>query len=126
MARNVNNPKKNPLTLIARERHEQRTKHKWSLQHDDSHTGGELALAAAAYAAPKRVFTKVEYGNGNTLYEVCWPWSLEPKKDSADRIKDLVKAGALIVAEIERLQRAAAEASKNSPGNMKWVRLVKK
>jgi hypothetical protein len=52
--------------------------------------------------------------------------SLEPKKDSADRIKDLVKAGALIVAEIERLQRAAAEASKNSPGNMKWVRLVKK
>jgi hypothetical protein len=35
-----------------------------------------------------------------------WPWDLNSWKPSPDnRIKELVKAGALVVAEIERLQR---------------------
>lgn len=33
-----------------------------------------------------------------------WPWSLNWWKPSSDPIKDLVKAGALIAAEIDRLQ----------------------
>lgn len=63
-------------------------------EHDDDHVYGELGDAAAALAA------------GDHRY---WPdgWG-KFKPDDCYR-RDLVKAGALIIAEIERLNRAAAK-----------------
>jgi len=45
-------------------------------------------------------------GSGLTTHR-RWPWHpLQWKPTPKDRVRELVKAGALIVAEIERLQRA--------------------
>ena len=81
----------NAIRLIEEERNRQITHEGYSFDHDDRHTGGEIALAAAAYAAE---ISKV------------WPWDSGTFKPSGDRIRNLVKAGALVVAEIERIQRA--------------------
>ncbi|HEX8421149.1 MAG TPA: hypothetical protein VF638_14180 [Sphingomonas sp.] len=69
--------------------------------HDDTHVHGELALAAAAYAAAILYPTAVPW---------YWPWNRRWWKPT-NRRRDLVKAGALILAEIERLDRAATKAS---------------
>lgn len=82
---------------IAAERQRQIEVEGWSPEHDDEHTNGELADAAACYAGDKRQF--------NTAAPTNWPWSQGWWKP-ADRRRNLVKAGALIVAEIERLDRA--------------------
>lgn len=88
------------LKDIASERRRQIKVEGWSLEHDDSHTNGEMACAAAVYAkhsAGKRV-----HRPGSCPLE--WPWAIAWWKPK-DRRGDLVRAGALIVAEIERLDR---------------------
>jgi hypothetical protein len=80
------------LTDIAAERVRQIEAEGWTPEHDDAHDVGELADAAACYA------------RGEQMSSV-WPWSDEWWKPS-DRRRNLIKAGALIVAEIERLDRA--------------------
>lgn len=67
---------------------------------DDAHVGGELAQAAASYA----LASAYPVPEGRT--PMIWPWSAEWWKPSGDRRRDLVKAGALILAEIDRLDRA--------------------
>ena len=74
----------------------------WTLDHDDAHDGGELAAAAACYAqlahSPKcGLFIKPD----------DWPWHEDHWSPSTPR-RMLVKSGALILAEIERLDRMAA------------------
>lgn len=71
----------------------------WTPEHDDMHTGGELAAAAACYAVP--ALTQVAPPAAQ-----WWPWNYNWWKPK-DRRSDLVRAGALILAEIERLDRAA-------------------
>ncbi|WP_321953157.1 hypothetical protein [Paraburkholderia bannensis] len=71
----------------------------WTLAHDDQHDDGELAAAAACYA--------VSYES--QLLSYLWPWDLDWWKPTTPR-RDLVKAGAMILAEIERLDRAARKA----------------
>ena len=84
-------------TLIAAERQRQITVEGWTPEHDDGHTGAQLALAAATY---------VLFGGVSTdCPPLMWPWSSSWWKGQ-DRLKSLVKAGALIAAEIDRLQRA--------------------
>ena len=78
---------------IAAERRRQVEVEGWSVTHDDQHGAGEMSNAAAAYALS---------GDGRTS---LWPWDWKWWKPSGRR-RDLVKAGALIVAEIERLDRA--------------------
>lgn len=83
------------IGLIAAERRRQVIAEGWTPTHDDDHTGGELALASACYATPKRA-------------QFDWPFepaSWKPSPD--DRIRELAKAGALAAAEIDRLQRRA-------------------
>lgn len=81
----------------------------WTLEHDDAHEAGDLAKAAAVYAALGSV--PVGAMLGAPIMEALrklWPWSsswLKPK----DERRNLVIAGALILAEIERLDRAAAK-----------------
>lgn len=88
---------------IAAERLRQVEAEGWSPDHDDKHTNCELATAAACYAIGSPLLM-LPGQDGKPLY--IWPWDLEWWK-STDPRRDLVKAGALIVAEIERLDRAA-------------------
>lgn len=80
----------------------------WTAEHDDKHSDGEMARAAAAYAVfagePKQ-FTALAQWMRHAIPSL-WPWSAEWWKPSSDNRRNLVKAGALILAEIERLDRA--------------------
>jgi len=92
--------------LIAKERERQITKKGWTAEHDDKHAIGELAKAAACYAVIDcSNFVILKNGAVSiNLFRLLWPFhSFEWKPNS--RIKNLVKAGALISAEIDRLQR---------------------
>jgi hypothetical protein len=75
--------------------------------HDDEHPNGEIAAYAAFYAMPPAVrdWPTPELGYGDTLGQAIIPadW-LSPK--TGDRRQELVKAGALILAAIERMDRA--------------------
>lgn len=96
------------LDLIAAERERQKSGEGWTAEHDDAHTDGSLAHAAAAYAMPGDVRSMFDEFGGNAL----WPesWGIEWFKPTPhDRVRELVKAGALIVAEIERLQRKESD-----------------
>ena len=66
-------------------------------EHDDIHDGRQIAEAAAAYG--------LAYAGYASWAVNVWPWDSAWWKPSGDR-RDLVKAGALILAEIERLDRA--------------------
>jgi hypothetical protein len=86
---------------VLAERKRQVKKEGWTPEHDDQHDMGQLARAAATYAWCASVGT-VDRGDA---VPTTWPWDREWWKPT-DRRRDLVKAGALILAEIERLDRA--------------------
>jgi hypothetical protein len=104
---------------IAAERKRQIEKEGWSIEHDDDHDDGSLAKAAGCYAlhagGVKDIVGKLEdHGTGvrgRTLEKIPrhWPWSAAWWKPKRNPRKDLVRAGALIVAEIERLDRATPQ-----------------
>lgn len=102
------------IAEIAAERRRQVDQEGWTPEHDDKHAGGEIALAAATYAYVAAIsderresVTRPYSIQNNMIARDLWPWSREWWKPT-DRIRDLVKAGALIAAEIDRLRRAAA------------------
>lgn len=83
--------------LIAVERQRQVETEGWTPEHDAIHTQGELAASAVAY---------VQLAAGmspQTVMRHYWPWDAKWLKPSYDPIRNLVKAGALIAAEIDRL-----------------------
>lgn len=89
--------------LIAKERRRQVSAEDWSPEHDDEHTSEELARAGAFYAWPTERGIGDVYGD-----QSLWPdeWHIKwDKKHKHSRIRQLVIAGALIAAEIDRLQR---------------------
>ncbi|WP_239424661.1 hypothetical protein [Pseudomonas aeruginosa] len=92
---------------VQAERRRQITAEGWTPEHDDEHDNGEMALAAASYAA----YAHIE-PSGDLPF--CWPWDKDWWKPSTAR-RDLVKACALALAEIERLDRAAAALSVSQP-----------
>ena len=106
------------LDEIAAERREQLDKHGWTPKYDDEHEQGELAMAAACYATPHRLYRKEDYAEGTHFIDP-WPLSTEydkrpyngnmvrgnTTKGEKHRRALLVKAAALIVAEIERMDR---------------------
>ena len=117
----------NGCELITNERRRQIEKKGWTSEHDDTHTGGELALAAVCYAAPRRIFIHETRHNGHAFTDP-WPWwpgndarfacgnndrSNSPPRPGSysdqERLDLLIKAGALIAAEIDRIQRAHHE-----------------
>lgn len=90
------------LVDIMNERHRQIEAEGWTPEHDDDHNKAELARAAACYAAGTSELC--------TPFPISflWPWDKSWWKPSEDRRRNLVKAGALIIAEIERLDRLKA------------------
>jgi hypothetical protein len=89
------------VELIANERKRQVDAEGWTPEHDDKHTDESLACAAACYALPN-------HWDKSEPWESVWPesWDISWWKPTPDnRIRELVKAGALIAAEIDRLQR---------------------
>lgn len=100
---------KTGIELIAEERKRQIEIEGWTIEHDDEHPACNMALAGACYA----VNVAATYGKGKALQEMCdrlskivWPWDKKWWKPTPkDPIKQLVKAGALIAAEIDRFQR---------------------
>lgn len=100
------------LQEIADERGRQQLGEGWTPEHDDEHDRGEMAMAAACYAAPEAVYVyRAECGDGVTgslRFDGAWPWNSGWWKPKSRR-RDLIRAAALIVAEIERLDRAACQ-----------------
>lgn len=99
------------LDDIRNERARQINLEGWTIEHDGEHKDGQLAFAAACYASPERIFVQRERaGRAYEPFAVfldAWPWHDQWWKPK-DRRYDLVRAAALIVAEIERMDRDAA------------------
>lgn len=110
--------------LIAEERQRQIEKEGWSAEHDEQHTKGELALVAALYASPIQLYKKQNLSTefSEVSFIDPWPWfdrventrygdlstyevRAWDKRKQHDKLRRLVIAGALIAAEIDRLQR---------------------
>ncbi|HHG4467014.1 TPA: hypothetical protein ACPWFP_004665 [Pseudomonas aeruginosa] len=77
----------------------------WTPEHDDAHSHGQMARAAACYALAGS--SAPNDGTAALLVSLAWPWDEQWWKPSTAR-RDLIKAGALILAEIERIDRVAA------------------
>ncbi|MGS0980974.1 hypothetical protein [Burkholderia glumae] len=86
---------------VLAERARQMEKEGYSFEHDDSHEDGEMALAAGCYAS----------NAGGVVWgrpvPSSFPWSPYWWKPTTPR-RDCVKAAALLIAEIERIDRAEA------------------
>ena len=98
---------------VLAERQRQIEKEGWTPEHDDDHWDGELADAAACYAFSSSLLNSDEPPRH-------WPWRRESWKP-CDRRRMLVKAGALILAEIERLDRARQDEQDNHGGDYERV-----
>lgn len=96
----------NAIEMIKAERERQVSVEGYTLEHDDVHRKGQIAAAAACYAMPVDVRPCEFSGRATRWMPIHWPWShVDWRPTPFDRVRELVKAGALIVAEIERLQR---------------------
>lgn len=98
------------VPLIQQERIRQIYSEGFDADHDAAHTHAELLEAALAYVA-----CAIGQVQGEPLTDAAevaglswWPvgWSQEWWKPSNDPIRNLTKAGALIAAEIDRLDHA--------------------
>lgn len=108
----------NGVELIAAERQRQIEIEGWTPEHDDEHDGNQLAMAAACYASPVPLNAKIEAPCGcreascqhspfgKHIWVPAWPFEAKwDKRGKHDRLRQLTISGALIAAEIDRLQR---------------------
>lgn len=98
---------------ISSERERQKSVEGWTESHDDQYKNQELARAAVSYACPNYLGSREE--------DLCpgpWPWTREWWKPTSYR-RNLIKAAALIVAEIERIDRTGGccKRDHNNDGN---------
>ena len=102
---------------VLSERHRQVAVEGFDERHDDRHDRGELARAAVSYATHSIVVAelladgmppeKIVAASMNAGVPRTWPWDRIWWKPQDPR-RNLVRAAALIIAEIERLDRAEA------------------
>lgn len=85
---------------VMAERRAHLTREGWSPDHDDNHHPGELSRAGAAYALMAFAPNKA---SGMPWW---WPWATAWWKPKTTE-RDLVRAAALIIAEVEALRRKA-------------------
>lgn len=115
--------KKQGMLQMLQERIRQMEEEPFTAQHDDTHTGGELARAAAVYERLGRAWLPAaldgcgENAGANELDELTidelqaqypfvsrWPWEPDALKPKGVR-RNLERAGALYMAERARLER---------------------
>lgn len=112
----VDTDKINGVVLIAEERGRQIAEHGYTLEHDTDtyrEKPGQLNMAAVCYTTMAASGDETR----DILRDVTprfWPWDGQFWKPGSDnthdsRIKELVKAGALLAAEIDRLLREKHE-----------------
>jgi hypothetical protein len=89
---------------VQAERERQQVHEFWTVEHDDQHSPGELMIAACCYALAEP---------GGSAPD-SWPWD-EMHWKPKDTRRNLVRAAALLVAEIERMDRAAERAASDEP-----------
>lgn len=102
--------------LIAAERQRQIDVKGYTPEHDAHHAGCELVMAAKTYAEQASFMVRYphmpfEPQQALTIQDIrgwpasTWPsgWTNESWRPSPDPVRNLVKAGALIAAEIDRL-----------------------
>lgn len=103
---------------IAAERLRQVDDEGWAPEHDDRHSSGEMAYAAACYAIAPHTHDgaiaadppmQLVERNGEKKPLYMWPWNFEWWKPGSTH-RNRVKAGGLLVAELARHYRSA-------PGN---------
>lgn len=90
---------KTGIELIAEERARQISQEGWTLEHDDQHINHELAMNAADCLLSG---TDCSMEDWRPEGRPCWNLA---QKHKGDRQRQLAIAGALIAAEIDRLQR---------------------
>lgn len=115
-------------TRLVRERRRQVEVEGWTAAHDDAHAEGAMARAAAAYAYagsltdPQDRFLlrrqakpvpEARRSGVRAIVEALWPWAWSwwkpgraPLPQAGEEDRDLERAGALIIAELERRDRA--------------------
>lgn len=122
----------NAISLIAAERLRQIETEGWTPERDDEHIDRSLAMAACCYAAPERLWMRRDNSLSGGL-EIYDPWPWNPQFDERrhpggavmdtssyspqERLDLLVKAGALIAAEIDRHLRADARTATENGGD---------
>ncbi len=95
-----------PVAEVIAERRRQVDVEGWTAEHDDEHPTGTLGLAAAAY-----VLDACGKHSQRDLVQQVWPFDQEWWKPKDPR-RDLIRAAALIIAEIERLDRLDGQREK--------------
>lgn len=101
----------NGAELITKERKRQIKVEGWTAEHDDNkNNAGDLLEAGKTYA--NYAWWQIKAGVDDITVKTAeimalkrWPWELKYWKPTKKPIRNLVKAGALIAAEIDRLQR---------------------
>ena len=78
---------------VVDERVRQLEAEEWDYAHDDQYVNGELVDAAICYVQGHRI-----------LKDTTWPWGTDDWKPKSYR-ENLVRAAALLIAEIERIDR---------------------
>lgn len=112
---------KTGLELIATERQRQIESKGYNAEHDEMESAFQLSAAAAMFIANainKDFSGHTHYdGKGNVArfqireidtkkWQEHWPWGDHDGRNKADVMTSLIKAGALVAAEIDRLQNA--------------------
>ena len=113
---------KTGIEIITTERERQVTEEGWTPEHDDHHTDGSLARAAICYATPVKIYVQGRSAR-SIHFSDPWPktwdhcWDKRPEPEHGNTIPDpdtysdkkridlLAKAGALLAAEIDRINR---------------------
>lgn len=114
------------VKIVLAERKRQIQMEGFDAARDDAYTNAELARAAQCYEIPheKRNLVMKRVGeistDPNDSVPISWPWPADWWKPG-DRIRELAKAGALYLAEADRLKRAgekekAADVEKQALG----------
>lgn len=94
---------------IRLKRQRQVVAHGWTRQHDDERAAGELAQAAMVHL---QTAYREQFHLDDSEAMIWWPWDMEPGEDlqrhflTQPKREALVNAAALLVAEIERLDRS--------------------
>ncbi len=104
----LRNPRDLAVSLIQNEWSRQYSEEGWTAAHDDAHDDGQMLRAAVIYlhwGTDRQLPIEDEETSPRYGMPEGWPWDAKWWKPKG-RLRDLVRAGALCLAERERLQRA--------------------